>query len=129
MVQILTVIRQKSMDKKNIFFPIKINQAYNTYEIITKINLFFFQTSRMNQINAIIQTCSLFHIFNDYIVVPNGESIYESIKEITLNMNSTIQSAMWLYKVESTFFKPIYTAEGLCYTFNSINSQDIYTDV
>lgn len=83
----------------------------------------------MNHINAIIQTCSLFHLFDDDVVVPNGESIYESIKEITHDIDSIIQLAMWSYKEESTFFKPIYTAEGLCYTFNSINSQDIYTDV
>lgn len=60
------------------------------------------------------------------LVVPRTESIYETIRKISPERSSTIVFSTWLGQVEH--LQPIFTGEGLCYTFNSINSREIYTD-
>lgn len=60
------------------------------------------------------------------LVVRRTESIYETIRKISPKQSSIIVFSTWLGQLEH--LQPIFTGEGLCYTFNSINSRDIYSD-
>lgn len=60
------------------------------------------------------------------IKVSRSKSIYHTIKYISPDADSVILAASFLKNV--AIFEPIFTGEGLCYTFNSLNSRDIYTD-
>lgn len=59
-----------------------------------------------------------------------NESIYDIISTMALTMNDTLFNCVWKSKVESCsqFFSPVLTEDGLCFTFNALNSRDIYTD-
>lgn len=69
---------------------------------------------------------------NEFKLLPNGsdilrtESIYETIKTIGPDLGSVIAFATWLDQLAP--FQPILTGEGLCYTFNTLNSRDIYSN-
>lgn len=59
------------------------------------------------------------------VVIARIDSIYKTIQEIGPDSSSTLVFATWLGQFVS--FQPIFTGEGLCYTFNAINSADIYS--
>lgn len=73
-----------------------------------------------------MQTCLKYNPFGDDLVIPRDQSIYETIKEVAPNQESVILAASRIgFQVQ---FQPIFTQEGLCFTFNSINSRDLYTN-
>lgn len=64
-----------------------------------------------------------------------SESIYDELKSLSPNVNDTILLC-WPPPASTRepdscqkFFSPVFTVEGLCFTFNSLNSNDVYTDV
>lgn len=58
--------------------------------------------------------------------LPRSESVYETIQNIGPEPSSVILFATWISQYVR--FMPIFTNEGLCFTFNSMNSEEIYTE-
>lgn len=46
----------------------------------------------------------------------------------TISPRNPIVQSIWKEYVRDVIVQPIYTQEGLCFTLNSINSKQIYTD-
>lgn len=57
-------------------------------------------------------------------------SIFDIIKFLAPTLNDTISSCKWHNRDGDyqTLFRPVLTYSGLCFTFNALNSRDIYTN-
>lgn len=53
---------------------------------------------------------------------------YEVIHSVSPNQSSVILQSIWKDIMRDVKMSPIYTQEGICFTLNSINSREIYTD-
>lgn len=59
-----------------------------------------------------------------------SESIYGQIEEIAPRLQDILLFCMWAY-FDNICYKiivPIMTEDGLCFTFNAMNSHEMYTD-
>lgn len=108
------------------------------------INIFLFWSLFCSVIKTQNFFCSLFwdqskdilEAFSQVCSIDNPEgsntshnfSIFETIERMCPNKSSVIHLAMWRHHTENAGFEIIFTNRGLCYTFNSINSEEIYTD-
>lgn len=56
--------------------------------------------------------------------------IFGILNDISPMFEDTMYLCKWRHQVDncSLYFQPILTEEGVCFTFNALNSRDIYTD-
>lgn len=88
-----------------------------------------FNLKSLHRLEALSQFCPL-------IPNPSGneenvmeyESIYDTIYGMSPNQNSVLYESGMIYANVSVNFEPIFTHEGLCFTTNSINSHELYSD-
>lgn len=79
---------------------------------------------------ALIHICQFYLPMNlDFGHEFMNDTIYDIIREMAPSLNDTMLECMWQYDVDncSELFRPILTDEGLCFTFNAINSHEMYT--
>lgn len=57
-------------------------------------------------------------------------SIFDTINDISPSIGDSMAFCRWRRGLDvcSSFFKPILTEHGLCFTFNALNARDIYTE-
>lgn len=57
-------------------------------------------------------------------------SLFSTIMEMAPILDDTVRLCNWLDGLRncSDLFVPIITEEGLCFSFNALNSNEIYTD-
>lgn len=77
------------------------------------------------------------HICDSHLVSNLGldqnvadKSIFETINDSSPSIDDSMVFCRWRRELDicPSFFKPILTEQGLCFTFNALNSRDIYTD-
>lgn len=85
---------------------------------------------RLNRMEAFVQTCQFhpqdaIHFGRTYI----NESIYNILIDQAPSFNDTFDYCEWMNEVRpcSQLFSPVLTSEGLCFSFNTLNSREIYT--
>lgn len=59
-----------------------------------------------------------------------NSSIFEEMFEMAPNLNDSLRHCHWLDESHNCpdLFIPIITEEGICFSFNALNSNEIYTD-
>lgn len=81
---------------------------------------------------AIIQLCDA-HIATDNFEIGTehtNKTLFNIIRDVAPSFNDTMFFCKWRndYPPCRDLFSPVLTEEGVCYTFNDLNSEDIYTD-
>lgn len=80
---------------------------------------------------AVSQICDA-HLTDNFELGTNftDNRIYEVLKEIAPNFTDTMFFCKWRNTPSycQSYFEPILTEEGVCFTFNDLRLQDIYTE-
>lgn len=74
-----------------------------------------------------VKTFEIFDIGNNF----TDATLIRDLNNIALKLNDSLHYCEWHYKDKkcSEMFRPILTEEGICFTFNSLNSRDIYSEM
>lgn len=80
---------------------------------------------------AYIHTCRFHPQYGLYFGQKfTNESIFEIIQDIALKINYTLEDCSWRDVIHPcvNYFTSVLTSEGVCFSFNDLNSNEIYTD-
>lgn len=86
--------------------------------------------NRIARMEAVSQICDA-HLTDGFQLGENftDHTIFDLIEEVAPTFEETMFFCKWRNDVSfCPFFKPILTEEGMCYTFNALNSEEIYRE-
>lgn len=95
-----------------------------------KMCVFFLNFFRTTQINILAHVCPALgnrvKYKNDFV----SESIYNVIVDMAPNFEYTMQKCWWKQQEIkcSEYFSPVLIHQGLCFSFNALNSHEMYRD-
>ncbi|XP_075168272.1 pickpocket protein 28-like [Haematobia irritans] len=111
-------------------------------QLMLKLNDFLMDNQTFNENfthSQLEDTLTLMHVcmfgFADWVDIkkPLIKDIdyMEKLNKMIVSMDRFIHNCNWFgnYASCDELFSPVYTDEGICYTFNSLNDQDMYRDV
>ena len=80
--------------------------------------------------NALAHLCEHLSDRYDFEEDYSGEWIYGIFGDVAPSLNDTLTHCMWLNKDGpcAKMFVPVLTENGLCFTYNALNSHEIYTN-
>lgn len=85
----------------------------------------------LRNLEAVVHVCDP-HLFKDKILNSGlkSDEIVPLLKSITMSMNESILLCKWrnIFMDCSGLFTDIITEEGFCYTFNILNSQELFKE-
>lgn len=100
---------------------ISLNEFYDDFTSNCSLAL------RLNHFDTILQICSKeLSETVDNLIVSKTQSIYDVLKNISPDITSIIPFAKFVSNI--AHLQPIFTDQGLCFTFNALNSHDIFKD-
>lgn len=80
-------------------------------------------------LNALAHICPFLPNYVKFNDNTTNESIYETIENIAFTLLEGNSICIWKNRQGCTkFVKPLITEDGLCVTFNALNSDEMYTD-
>lgn len=86
---------------------------------------------RLKYLGSLVQICDSytfvgFHLGGNI----SDASIIDTLYELAIKIDQSMLVCKWRSEHTSCgeLFRPILTEDGFCFTFNSLNSRDIYTD-
>lgn len=86
----------------------------------------------MDRLIALIHICDA-DTFEGFGVGKNftDASMVQTLYEISIRLSDSLKDCEWRNKNMNCkdLFRPILTEDGICFTFNSLNSRDIYSDM
>lgn len=83
----------------------------------------------MRRLSAVAHVCPLLPGLVEFKDNFTSDSIYDTLKDVALESYVTLNGCWWNRKIVLPCpLKRTFTDEGFCYTFNTLNSNDIYTD-
>lgn len=87
--------------------------------------------SRLKRVRAFLQLCKqeACSTCSELIENTTDESLLHTIYDMSIKLQSVMMLCAWRNNMIpcSQNFRTILTEEGICFTFNSLNSEDIYS--